>query len=288
MMKGFDNVNSLREKAKGDERETLTAFSRRVADLHLTRMFSNAFTALDIARPLRSFDVEKPATEVREIVKSDPLEFVCLQINGLIKGYARLSDLGDGLCGEYFRPFRASEIVDGNSSPSEIVHVLTVHPYAFVTVLGEVTGVIGRGDINKPVARMWLFGIITAVETALIHLVSDIFPNESWRDRIPPGRLEKAMALHQERERRQQPCLLLECLQLSDKAQLLIEHPDGTKLFGFSSRRAALRGFRELESLRNNLAHSQDIATYDWAAIARIAEQLEGLSFHQKFEAKVL
>ena len=83
---------------------------------------------------------------------------------------------------------------------------------------------------------------------------------------------------HQERERRQQPCLLLECLQLSDKAQLLIEHPDGIKLFGFSSRRAALRGFSELESLRNNLAHSQDITTYDWAAIARIADQLEGLA----------
>jgi len=31
----------------------------------------------------------------------------------------------------------------------------------------------------------------------------------------------------------------------------------------------------KLESLRNNLAHAQDIVTHDWAAIARIASRLE-------------
>jgi hypothetical protein len=31
----------------------------------------------------------------------------------------------------------------------------------------------------------------------------------------------------------------------------------------------------QIESLRNNLAHAQDIVTHDWAAIARIASRLE-------------
>jgi hypothetical protein len=65
---------------------------------------------------------------------------------------------------------------------------------------------------------------------------------------------------------------------LSDKAPLLIEHPDGIKLLGLIRGGRHCAAFGELESLRNDLAHSQDIATYDWAAIARIAEQLEGLA----------
>ena len=34
---------------------------------------------------------------------------------------------------------------------------------------------------------------------------------------------------------------------------------------------------KELESLRNNLAHSQDIVTHDWAQIARMSRSLQQL-----------
>jgi hypothetical protein len=258
-------------------REPLPALARLAARLQLTQLFNRAFSAQDLARPLRSFDIEKSAAEVRDIIQKDSLEFICLRIDGFIKGYARVQDLKAGLCGEYFRPFRPSEIVQSGSPPSEVVHVLTLHSHAYVSMWGEVAGVISREELNRPVVRMWLFGIITAVETALKHLLEELFPRESWRDRMPPGRLQKALALHEERQRRQQPCPLLECLQLSDKAQLLIEHPKGMKLFGFKSKRAALQGFGELESLRNNLAHAQDIAAHDWATIVLIASQLEGL-----------
>jgi hypothetical protein len=32
---------------------------------------------------------------------------------------------------------------------------------------------------------------------------------------------------------------------------------------------------KAFESLRNNLAHAQDIVTYDWAQIARMAQTIE-------------
>jgi hypothetical protein len=32
-----------------------------------------------------------------------------------------------------------------------------------------------------------------------------------------------------------------------------------------------------MESLRNNLAHAQDIVTHDWAQIARMARNMEAL-----------
>ena len=38
----------------------------------------------------------------------------------------------------------------------------------------------------------------------------------------------------------------------------------------------AKRAIKDFESLRNNLAHAQDIVTYDWAQIARLAQRMEG------------
>ena len=35
---------------------------------------------------------------------------------------------------------------------------------------------------------------------------------------------------------------------------------------------------RDLEDLRNSLAHAQDIVTYDWVQIARLAKRLEELA----------
>jgi hypothetical protein len=67
----------------------------------------------------------------------------------------------------------------------------------------------------------------------------------------------------------------LDCLQLSDKAEILIEDADQLAEFGFDSKRAAKNVIKELESLRNNLAHAQDIVTHDWPQIARMTHRLE-------------
>ena len=69
---------------------------------------------------------------------------------------------------------------------------------------------------------------------------------------------------------------LLDCLQLADKGRILISRDETLQQLGLDSRRAAKKVIRELESLRNNLAHAQDIVTYDWAQIARMAQRMAG------------
>ena len=56
-----------------------------------------------------------------------------------------------------------------------------------------------------------------------------------------------------------------------------MQSPDQLKDFGFKTKSAARRAIKELESLRNNLAHSQDIVTHDWAQIARMTQRLHEL-----------
>jgi hypothetical protein len=242
---------------------------------HLTRLFREAFTVLDVSEPVRSFDIGEQSDAVRRIMDEQSLEVVCIRDQGLITGYVRRGDLGTGNCGEHLRIFRSGQVVHGDESLSALVRALTVHEQAFVTVLGEVSAVADRASINTPVARMWLFGIVTMAEMLMTRLIREHFPGGAWQTLVSEGRLEKATLLQQERERRGQHSSLLECLQLADKGHILIERPEMLRAFGFPSKRMAKGIIKEIESLRNNLAHSQDIVTHDWASIARIASRIE-------------
>jgi hypothetical protein len=87
--------------------------------------------------------------------------------------------------------------------------------------------------------------------------------------------LDKAQKLLAERRRRGQHVDLADCLQLSDKAQILMEDEQQRLAFGLPTKGAAKRVIKDLESLRNNLAHAQDIVTHDWPQIARLAQRIE-------------
>jgi len=124
---------------------------------------------------------------------------------------------------------------------------------------------------------MWLFGAITLYEMALVPLIERSFPDDSWHDVLTAARLDKARQLQSERERRGRPCRLIDCLQFSDKAQLMLEHPPTMQKMRFASKKVRKRLIRELESLRNHLVHSQDIVSHDWPQIIRITHRLTEL-----------
>lgn len=149
--------------------------------------------------------------------------------------------------------------------------MLTPQEFAFVSALHEVVGVVCRNDFNKPVGRMWLFGIVTFLEMELTRLVREHFPGERWVEGLPPGRAAKARDLQAERRRRGRHSDLLSCTQRSDKARVLIEDPRTRPLPDLGSKKRAHRLVRELEPLRNHLAHAQDVVIHDWAMIARMS-----------------
>ena len=68
---------------------------------------------------------------------------------------------------------------------------------------------------------------------------------------------------------------LLDCLQLVDKARILMKDPDFREDAGLGSRRATEKAIRDFESLRNNLAHNNDIVTYDWDTIVSVSQRLD-------------
>ena len=239
---------------------------------HFKRQYNEIFTAKDIAEPLLSFDAETPACRVTESFGSENHQVVSIRVDGQVTGYLSRDQVSDdGLCGTCSKPFSADQVLDGDASFAEVIFVLTRHDYCFISLLGQVQGVITRDDMNKPYMRMWLFGIITLYEMSITDLIKQRFRSDEWKKILPPERVQAAEQLQAERKRLNQQCELMDCLQLADKGRLLINDRELVDRFGLNSKSAVKKVIKQFQSLRNNLAHAQDISTYDWAQIARMA-----------------
>jgi hypothetical protein len=248
-----------------------------IRQLHALRLFTRAFTARDIAEPFPSFDNATSAIKASEIMQARGWSAAGLRSEGFVTGYVRAEDLTGGFCDQHLRAFARGQIVQADASLSDVIFVLTRHRACYVDMLGDIAGVILREHIQKPVVRMWLFGMITMVEMNFTRRIADCHPNDSWRPLVTDSRLDKAQALYEERRRRGQHPTLLDCLQLSDKIKILIKDPEQLAWMGFESRRVAKNAAKEFESLRNNLAHTQDIVSNDWPQIARMTQRIEFL-----------
>ena len=98
---------------------------------------------------------------------------------------------------------------------------------------------------------------------------------EEWQQYCSTARLDKARALQTERLRLGQQVDLLDCLQLSDKTKIFIATANNLERFGFATRGEADKFTKELEVLRNHLAHGQMIADSNWPQIVELSSRLE-------------
>lgn len=246
-----------------------------VFDSHFRQQYNDIFSAKDIAEPLLSFDATTSVEKIREIFKQQQQQVTTVLVEGKVVGFTT-SDLLDMSDNDEIlkRSFSSDQVLSGDAGFAEVIHVLTRHDYCFVRLLGQVHGVISRDDINKPYVRMWLFGIITLTEKHITELVRTHFDHDEWHGLIPEARLKLAENLQHERKQINQHCELIDCLQLADKGLILIKDAELLSRLGFNSKSAAKKVLKQFQSLRNNLAHAQDISTYDWAQIARLSMRM--------------
>jgi len=241
----------------------------------IRRVFLEGFVARDVAEPLVSFDQTADAASVRRLMDERGFDVVGLRDGGLVAGYVLGENLVEGPCGAQLCPIDPQCVLEDTASLSEVIRRLSEHPRVFVRCLGVVSGIVTRDDLEKPPVRMWLFGLVTLIEMVYTRAIRRRFPGEEWTALLPEGRIEKARAIQEERQRRQQARPLLDCLQIADKGLITLKDEELFRLVGYISKTRGQRTIKELESLRNNLAHSQDIVSYDWEAIVKLAENLE-------------
>ena len=149
------------------------------------------------------------------------------------------------------------------------------HRWVFVSILGQVGGIVTRGDLQKAPVRMWLFGLVSLIEMQLLWCIRQSYPDGSWFEKLSKDRCKKAQGILSNRRKKNIEIDLADCLEFVDKNKLLLKTEFIWKQMPFSSKKEVERFFRRLADLRNLLAHSQDIIGSNWPQNADIALQAE-------------
>ena len=239
------------------------------------RVFEHAVTAQYVAEPLVSFGSELDAKELLEAMTLAGMEIAGLHRDGKLWGFVEADGLRKDGGEAPGREFSVGQMVNARSSLAEVIDVLTRYDRCFVAAGRKVIGVISRSDLHKPAVRMWLFGIITVVEREATERIRRKWADDSWAGALSEQRLGKAKELHGERVRRKDNCELVDCLQLSDKITILMsDESELQAALGFSSVSGAQKIGKQIESLRNKLAHSQDFIEQDWPQVVRLARRI--------------
>jgi hypothetical protein len=242
----------------------------------LSRTFSRSLSAVDLAEPLASLDENQPGALGAELMRARDVSVLGVRRAGLVAGWVGATDLAGGTLGESAHDFGRADVLDESAGLDVVLGALGAAEQVFIEWRGEVAAVI-RGAICKAPLRMWLFGAITVLDANLTRAVAELFPGDSWQNQITAGRFEKAVALRAERERRGSECALLDCLQVKDKADILMNDAASLAALGLHSRREADRLTRDIEKLRNHLAHAQELEAEHLATAARLASFIHSI-----------
>ena len=237
-------------------------------------LFLSGFAARDIAEPLASFDETTPLPTIRAAMEGQQLQVAAVRRGGFISGWLTLDDVAGEQQPPAFRPLEPSLVVGDTASLSEVVRRLDGAPCLFVRSLGQVAGFIGKSALENPAMRMWLFGLVTITESRVTRMIEEFCPDESWRQYLSKGRLKLAIELQEQRRRRHQNPSLLECLKFADKGRIVARDERLLAHTRFASQSAVDLFVRAFQDLRNNLAHSHDLAG-DWQLILFLATNLQ-------------
>jgi len=183
---------------------------------------------LRLLEPLQCCRADDESGVIRKRMEEPDLDFdvMGMEENGEIYGYIERATLAGGPCRKYSRTFHPSELIAESASLTDVFSVLHDAPRIFVLKRTKVMGIVTRGDLQKAPVRMWVFGLVTLVEMNLLFLVRARYPHDTWQNHISEARLRMAKDLFNERKKRNEAIDLADCLQICDKADLVLKIPD--------------------------------------------------------------
>lgn len=243
----------------------------------LRQIFERSLVARDLAEPLASFDDSHPVENVCSFMNEKEYDVVGIRCKGQMAGYCDRSAVTGPTIGDHLIKFENSVVLDEVAPIVEVLRSLVEAPRVFVASGDRVWGIVTRGDLQKAPMRMCLFGLISLLEMQLLRLIKVAYPDGSWQPMISPPRVEGAEKILRDRIDRNEGTELCDCLQFADKSTIIAKSESLRLRLGFESRTNTESLLKELERLRDDLAHAQDILAGRWPRIVELASLAETL-----------
>ena len=124
------------------------------SDKHLYRVFTENFTARDIAVALVSFDETASASEVQKFMFENEFRVVGVRRDGLVTGYVQREELSGDRCIDSVHEISDDDVIDSWSPFTSIIAALRDRERVFVRSFGQIGGLVSRSDMQKPPVRM--------------------------------------------------------------------------------------------------------------------------------------
>jgi len=232
----------------------------------LQTLFIDKISTKYIYEPIFSCKKAEESSIVKEKLKHREFDIVgVINKNTQIIGFAKREELTEGPIENFTKKIEIQNVISDSTPISGLLNILSDKPFVFVLVKENINGIITIADINKPIVRIYLFGIISLFEMHINYWIKKYYQNESWREILKKERLNKAKELHELRKGKNEDLSLLECLQLSDKKVILQSAIKFLEKFKYS-KNYFKKLLEDIEKIRNELAHSQKSITsnIDW------------------------
>lgn len=259
-----------------------TGYRRRGTSVsELRALFERGVTARVIAEPLRCCRTTDSAEEVRaELARLDfDVAGVLEPESTRVIGWVARESLQEGTCGASVVSFAPYELISDSTPLVQLIQILAEAERVYVVERHGVSGIVTRADLQKPPIRTLLFGLISLLEMHLTYWVGQLFPNDTWRECLSEQRLAKVRDLVEARRQRNEDVGELDCLQLADKREILVRSRSALEILGFETKRQARDTLKDVEKLRDRVAHSQKDVTVAgaWPELAATLGSIESL-----------
>jgi predicted transcriptional regulator len=247
----------------------------------LQDLFIDKITTKFIFEPIYSCKQSDESAHVKEALEYRGFDIVgVINDNNQIFGFAERSELNGGTIEKYTKQIVMSYVIADSTPISKLLNVLCERSFAFIITENTINGIVTRADVNKPIVRIYLFGIISLFEMHLNFWISQYHKNESWIEKLNEKRLEMANEIYVMRKGQNFELSLLECIQLCDKRTILNSINDFKEIFGFSNNQFE-RLLKDIEIIRDGLAHSQNsiISNLEWPQFVKTISDAENFLF---------
>ena len=245
----------------------------------LRALIDSGITLAAIFEPLQSALADADAVSIRDVmsVRDFDVAGVIEDQNGPVVGVVEKAALVAGTVREHAALISVESLASDSTPLSAAFSALKARSRLFVLVGARVSGIATRTDLNKPPVRIYLFGLVSLLEMHLTFWVRTEFTNDDWQRHVSIGRLKCAQKVQSERQAAGQGSELLDCLQLSDKRDLLLRCSERCEALQLPGKKPSTRLFKRAEALRNLLAHGQHdlIDGSSWDELFDLVEWLE-------------
>jgi len=196
-----------------------------------------------------------------------------------VLGFVRREDLKSGLVQNHVQDIDEQRVVMSDMILPHLLERLGSISFVFVLSGDGITGILTLADLNKPIVRAYLFGLISLLEIHMGYWASIEYPGETWRDALSSKRMAAAARKQEERKRRGQHLGLFQCLEFGDKKILIAKSKQLRQMLNLGSRNKTDDLLGDAENLRNSLAHSQyDLSGHgSWSNLIALVQKIQAV-----------